>query len=310
MSDREDHEDGAPAKLSVRDSIAEPADSVSLSDSDPEDPTIPFDAEVEDLSSGEDSSDGDNPKEPTDSSLQEPLFQLKGAGVGFSARSHCIFDCLESAAKRATPGLGEDNIIDGPFVRPILPPPKKDGEKGGLLSNKQAPVLPSSKGVPDYVAHPERWTKYSLEGVPETSNSRNSQVAQEYIQSLRKQRQGALGGDAQKPFSLAFNQDHSSSSEGKIVFSRPGQTSERQPGRKCGEELKKAVGLCHLEDLPTEEECVHPGTMEGKRKRKRESENAERDSEQPHPLAVGFNIGRKVNRKNFRRISEKDDDDH
>uniref|UniRef100_A0A8C5YU52 U5 small nuclear ribonucleoprotein TSSC4 n=1 Tax=Marmota marmota marmota TaxID=9994 RepID=A0A8C5YU52_MARMA len=90
-------------------------------------------------------------------------FLLRGVSSTFSQRSHSIFDCLEGAARRgptsAAPTGRSDN--GGP-KRPPMPsshPPAAD------------PDPPRVPPLPDYVAHPERWTKYSLEDVAEASES-------------------------------------------------------------------------------------------------------------------------------------------
>uniref|UniRef100_A0A8C9V2A2 U5 small nuclear ribonucleoprotein TSSC4 n=1 Tax=Scleropages formosus TaxID=113540 RepID=A0A8C9V2A2_SCLFO len=275
--------------------ILQLSDTASLSDSEPEVPSVTYGTKVEDLSSsGSESSDEDPPEGHTGS--QQPLFQLKGMSAGFSSRSHNIFDCLESSAKNAMPGLGEDNLIDKTFVRPMLPPlaPSKPSTKSAS----------SSRVVPDYVAHPERWTKYSLEDVPETSDSKNSQVAQEYIFGLQQQRQGRWPVSVQESFTPVFNQDHSSMSDKKIVFSRPSQGGEAQLERKPVVGKKSEVGLCHLEDL--DQECVPSST--GKRKRKCGSDKGDVGDGQEQPPTPGFNSSRKVNRKNFRRAAEGDED--
>ncbi|KAL4642130.1 protein TSSC4 [Arapaima gigas] len=306
-SARESRVKGDQKKLRGTDNSDDLSDTESLSDSEPELPPVTLGNTVEDLSSSESESSDEEPPEGHAGS-NEPLFQLKGMSAGFSSRSHSIFDGLESSAKLATPGLGEDNIIDKTFVRPMLPPvtrTKKEGNKISLPPNKSCTKSAlCSKRVPDYVAHPERWTKYSLEDVPETSNSKNSQVAQEYIHGLQQQRQMQSTVNTQKSFTPVFNQDHSSMYDGKIVFSRPGQGSEAQLEHKPVGSKKSEVGLCHLEDL--DEECVSSSTGEGKRKRKWESDKVVASDGQP---AVGFSSSRKVNRKNFRRAAEEEDED-
>ncbi|KAJ8405223.1 hypothetical protein AAFF_G00322140 [Aldrovandia affinis] len=299
------------SKLASSDA-AELSDTSSLSDSDPEDSTTHFDAEVENLSSGEPSPDRD-PLGYVGSSSREPFFQLKGGSAGFSTRSQSIFDCLESAAKLATPGLSEDNVIDGAFVRPMPPllSQRKKEERREAAPGKPLSKTPgSSVGMPESPTHTARWTKYSLEDVPETSDRKNSEVALEYIQSLQQKKRAI---DAQEPFVPAFNQDHSSSAESKILFSRPSRRGEGQAtkdktseDRKPEGARKKEVDLFHLEDPEEEAKTAQPGTEHGKRKWT--EEEGEGDDAQQQ-AAVGFNCGRKINRKNFRRGAEKGEDD-
>ncbi|XP_066556899.1 U5 small nuclear ribonucleoprotein TSSC4 [Amia ocellicauda] len=323
------------------------SDTVSLSDSsDAEDNIAGFDPEVEDLSSSsggeggeeeEDSVDGGG-RPPQAASSREPFFRLKGTSAVFSSRSQSIFDCLESAAKLAAPSLGEDNLVDGAFVRPLPPPPerrRREAEEGARPPGKTLSPNPrplTSKGVPDYLAHPERWTKYSLEDVPETSGSRNAAVAKEYIEGLQRRRgRGAWAPDHQESFTPAFNQDQSSSSDCRIVFSKPrsipeeeeedGEEERPRPGKgvRQREKDKKEVGLLHLEELEEEmkaelEKAGRSKQEAEKRKRAREQQEEEEEEEEEEEMegrraGVGFNANRKVNRKNFRKTVEREEDE-
>ncbi|KAI1898632.1 hypothetical protein AGOR_G00074380 [Albula goreensis] len=309
MCDQEDQSNAALNKLANTDTT-ELSDTSSLSDSDSEDPIMCFDAEVENLSSSGEPSPDRYPLGPhVGSSSQEPSFQLKGGSAGFSTRSHSIFDCLESAAKKATPGLSDDNVIDGAFVRP-MPPLLSMRKKEGKREAAHKP-LSSCVETPESPTHSVRWVKYSLEDVPETSNKQNSQMALQYIQSLQQQKKGPLAIDAKDPFIPAFNQDHSSSPDSKILFSKPKRPGEGQVTKDKTSECqkpegarKKEVGLFHLDEADEETEMNHPSTRLGKRRLV--SEEGSRDDAQPQS-AVGFNYSRKVKRKNFRRGAEEDD---
>ncbi|MGH0157182.1 UNVERIFIED_CONTAM: hypothetical protein FKN15_033159 [Acipenser sinensis] len=346
MSDKDDDGDArrvVPGKATDCDNTVL-SDTISLSDSDPEDSTAPYDPEVEDLSSDE-SSDGDCSSVPLGSAsagTKEP-FQLKGTSSGFSFRSQSIFDSLGAAGKRAAPSLGDDDLSDGPFVRPLPPlAKKKDVEHG-------APK-PLSRAVPDYLAHPERWTKYSLEDVPETSNQRNTAVAQEFMGSLQKRKgesmdtresskmnycwvekyaiclilqrntavaQEFMGSlqkrkgesmDTRESFSPAFNQENSSSASGcRIVFSKPSRAddaAEKQEEEECeGRERGR-------EDSVKKVGLLHLKELEDevkadlKRKRVDEGEGAG-----GLVAAVGFHSSRKINRKNIRKTVENQKED-
>ncbi|KAJ8337934.1 hypothetical protein SKAU_G00369000 [Synaphobranchus kaupii] len=297
---------------------AELSDTSSLSDSDPEDSPTHFDAEMENLSSsGEPSPDRDPLGDCAGSGSRKPSFQLKGGSASFSSRSQSIFDCLESAAKLATPGLGEDNVIDGAFLRPMpLLSPRKREEKREAAPGKPLLKPPSSAaaaGAPESPARTARWTKYSLEDVPETSDRQNSQVALEYIQGLQQQKKGSAAVETQEPFVPAFNQDHTSSAESKILFSRPGRRDEGQAakdktpeGSKCEGGKKKEVGLFHLEEPEEEPKAAEPPS--GQRKRNRSSEEGKEDDGEQQS-AVGFNCSRKINRKKFRRGGDEEEED-
>nr|XP_029495315.1 protein TSSC4-like [Oncorhynchus nerka]XP_029495316.1 protein TSSC4-like [Oncorhynchus nerka]XP_029495317.1 protein TSSC4-like [Oncorhynchus nerka]XP_029495318.1 protein TSSC4-like [Oncorhynchus nerka] len=309
MCEQEDHGDGGRNKLSNSDAI-KLTDNLSLSDSDPEERNESIDPEVEDLSSSDDEEHQNSCPGP-----KKPAFSLTGGSSSFSNRSRSIFDCLESAAKLSSSHLGQDNVIDGVFARPppppLLPSGKKYGEKVGELVSKP----PQKRGVPDYLVNPERWTRYDLEDVPDTSDSKNSMVAQQYIQSLQqKEKENTMEDDPEEPFTPTFNQGQSSSSEHKIVFSRPSRSQKDESAEVNKPDRTKAgMGLCHLDDEEEEgiAQAIAPQRpKESERKRKwtpvGDAEGVLIDRKDQPP--IGFVISRNVKRKNFRKVSEKEED--
>ncbi|KAM5186498.1 U5 small nuclear ribonucleoprotein TSSC4 [Callospermophilus lateralis] len=248
-----------------------PSDTVSLSDSD-SDLSLPGAAEVE-APSPEDSGAEEPPWSPAGlpRAAAQP-FLLRGVSSTFSQRSHSIFDCLEGAARRvptsAAPSSRSDN--GGP-KRPPMPsshPPAAD------------PDPPRVPPLPDYVAHPERWTKYSLEDVAEASEQSNQAAARAFL--------GSRSRAAPADYTPSFNQRPSSGGEGRVVFTKPVRVGEARAERKRA--LKKGdvpgvggegpVELAHLIGLgsPEAEECgsalglqdlgtpsgaVHPGSSPG-----------------------------------------------
>ncbi|KAJ8281788.1 hypothetical protein COCON_G00043070 [Conger conger] len=278
-------------KNPVSSDAAELSDTSSLSDSDPEDSATHFRAEVENLSSSGDSSPDRAPLGACGRSGPRKLpFQLQGGSADFSSRSQSI------------------------FLRPMpLLPQRKREEKREGVAGRPPPTPPSSAaGVPESPTHSPRWTKYSLEDVPETSERKNSQVALEYIQGLQQRRRESQTGE--EPFVPAFNQDHSSRGDSKILFSRPGRRDEGQAARDkahegCASEggKKKEVGLFHLEEPEEDPKSAEPS--KGPRKRNCAPEEEEEDDGQPQS-AVGFNSGRKVNRKKFRRGGEQEEEEN
>ncbi|KAM8968827.1 protein TSSC4 [Sarcophilus harrisii] len=226
----------------------------------------------------EEEEEGDSPQPPP----QPPTapsrpFLLRGTSPTFSLRSHSIFGGLEGAARP----LGE------PFKRPLPPP---------------APA-PSRPPLPDYVAHPERWTKYSLHDVPETSDRSNRAVALEFLGDLRR-RAGAQSPAPPDTCSPSFNQDPSSRGAGRIVFTKPAKTGERKrpPGdlREPGDE---PVALGHLGSAGGPE-----GEGEGEEPPRGREEPQDADmgeEEAPHPEPsepepVGFHGSKKRSREHLR----------
>lgn len=301
MSDPKGRDD-TPNSLSNRDVIDLP-DDASLSDSDPDESSQPLSRKVEELSS---SSDEENVQHGSDVPQGTPMFKLTGGSFGFSYRSRNIFDQLDGAVKLTSSQLAEDNVIDGTFARPAPPsPPMKLGEP------EKTKKASSTKTVPDYLLHPERWTRYDLDDVPETSDRENSKVAHEFIQGLHNRRRSQEA--TASSFSPAFNQDHSSSSEHKIIFSKPSQSSkdEGQNVHKVDRANTKEVGLVHLGGEQEEEEegkmaPLHQNLSRDGKEKKRKWLN-EGNDEEGRESNVTFGRGRKVNRKNFRKAVEEED---
>ncbi|KAJ7344376.1 hypothetical protein JRQ81_000326 [Phrynocephalus forsythii] len=323
-----------------------PSDTVSLSDSDSEDLTFADDPEVATISPEEPLSlekRGSKSDENGDffcSEQKSPVqpFHLKGMSSSFSQRSQSIFDCLEGAAKRTVPSVAEDNVIDGRFKRPLPPPnisSKMPAESLGR-PNKPPPSVKAPPSVPDYVTHPERWTKYSLDDVPESSEKTNRSTAMEFLEGLKKSKEEQTSPCPER-YTPSFNQDASSSGAGRIIFTKPTKTplcrSERKrPHAKEDQETKLNDTEQELKEKSpkkpsTQEEgenaAQNPpegGTKEpeGWTQQKLEEPNvqkkAETDSSEASEgkgmTAEGFHGSKKRNRKQFRpKVSHEEDEE-
>ncbi|NWH56237.1 TSSC4 protein, partial [Geococcyx californianus] len=308
-----------------------PSDTVSLSDSDSDDLGLADEAEVDTVSPEEPSvDDGDYRSEEasdsSNSSHRSPVqpFHLRGTSSTFSLRSQSIFDCLEETAKLSVPSMQEDNVIDGRFKRPL--PPTTISSKmipeslGKQAKSVQAPR--TSPAVPDYVTHPERWTKYSLDGVSESTDKTNRAVAMEFLEGLKKrgEEQSSATQDSYTPY---FNQDPSSCGAGRIVFTKPikrgvdgleKKTSSGESDKKHMKTDLKGKSL-KTDDLREEDkvELEHLDSGSGKATEEEKCKmaaylNAEGklsarfggEGEEPLVETVGFHCSKKKNRKNFR----------
>lgn len=289
MSDPKRTKKGASDSLSNRDTIELP-DDLSLSDSDPDEPDEKFVRKVEDLSSSSEDEEDAHFGQPV--SQENPTFKLTGGSSGFCDRSKDIFAQLDCAAKHTSKQLGEDNVLDGTFARPAPPsPPQAAHRKCG--AGPEATIKKTSKNLPDYLAHPERWTRYSLEDVSETSDRKNTQVAHQYLQGLqdRKRSQDAVP----ETFSPAFNQGHSSTYENKIVFNKP---KSKDQSEKPHHVRKEEVGLLHLDDGEEKEgggAPPHLSSWENEKKKRKWV------TEEDKKVTSVFNTNKKVNRKHFRK---------
>ncbi|XP_062271768.1 U5 small nuclear ribonucleoprotein TSSC4 [Scomber scombrus] len=262
-------------------------------------------------------------------------FSLRGGSSGFSNRSHSIFECLDSVAKLASSTLGQDNVIDGVFARPLPPAPSRKTSQPPPSGSTPA----KKRGVPDYMVHPDRWTHYSLEDVAETSDRGNSRAALQYLASLQPKK------EEPEPDSQG---DASCSTKQKIIFSKPSllakkPADEPSAGRgqdkkmrlshlveevdECtvGKEKKKGVGrriderkedsVKKTEDTGKEEVkqttavISQPEAEEKEKKQKErgvveEEEDVEEKKEQANPSFASF---RKRHQKNYRRSSQQED---
>ncbi|XP_036055651.1 protein TSSC4 [Onychomys torridus] len=245
-----------------------PSDTVSLSDSD-SDLSLPSGAEMQVLSperlSGEaqeDSGPDDPPSPPTGiSTTAAQPFLLRGMSSTFSQRSHSIFDCLESAARQALPSAPQTSVADnGSFKRPVAPPSQTPARNLSRVHESTGPTRVPP--VPDYVSHPERWTKYSLEDVAEGSEQSNRDAALAFL--------GSRSQASPTDYVPSFNQDPSSCGKGRVVFTKPVRGSEARAERKrllqkgsvssTGSEA--SVELAHLAGPEAEEWSGHQGLQE------------------------------------------------
>ncbi|NXO83695.1 TSSC4 protein, partial [Sitta europaea] len=308
-----------------------PSDTVSLSDSDSDDLGLAEEAEVDTISPEEPSVDegdfksGEAP-DSSDSTQRSPVqpFHLKGMSSTFSLRSQSIFDCLEEAAKQSVPSLREDNVVDGRFKRP-LPPTTVAGAVGAESMRRQGRAVQApraSPAVPDYVAHPERWTKYSLEGVSECSDQTNRAVAMEFLGGL-KERGEQQSSATQESYTPSFNQDPSSCGAGRIVFTKPtkrgvdGLEKKISTGEDDKKQMKtdvKGKSVKKTDDLREEDkvELGHLDSDSGKAAEEEEYMMGDQNTEykpdaklsdageEPSLGAVGFHCSKKKSRKNFR----------
>lgn len=296
---------GEPSLDSETEQVTEyetlPSDSISLSDSD-SNLSWPGGAEVESLSPevlpGEAPDLEEPPSHPTGTptTAVQP-FHLRGMSSTFSQRSHSIFDCLEGAARRVPPPAAQSSISDnGDFKRPLAP--SSQPPVGGLGKAHGSPDSRRVARIPDYVAHPERWTKYSLEDVSEATEQSNQAAALAFLDS----RSPAVPAD----YTPSFNQDPSSCGEGRVVFTKPARASETRPERKRAltkEDLggEGPVELTHLAGpgSPEREEWSSP---QGLHEVVMPSGATYTGSSPGPPGAetVGFHVSKKRSREHFR----------
>lgn len=298
------------------------ADADSLSDSDPDPDTgVAEYPEVNTLSTEEEAAaphllGGLQPHSVLSSRQKTPVqpFHLKGMSSTFNMRSQSIFDGLEGTAKPAN----KDTVPEWNFKLPLSP--GFSTRSPGNVTAQQARLKSS---VPDYVAHPERWTKYSLEEVAESSDRTNSLVAENFIEDMRRRKVAVKVPVAPVGFTPAFNQDTSSSGAGRILFAKPIKSESHKKSYDEGQkDQKKSKPVLELEvtKISTEWgedeeeglEKVSPGNLEVKLEDSKELDVSDADSvpDKGSNLEPGFHGNKKRIRKNIRaRLSATEGED-
>lgn len=277
-------------------------DENELSASDESEPeeapsTAPFDPELD----GEDDSDDDDVVEyvAPGGGQKTSTFNLKGGGSEFSSRSQSIFDCLDNVAKVTSSSLGQDNVIDGVFARPLPPLPSRKTSHPPSSS----PVPAKKRGVPDYMVNPDRWTHYSLEDVPETSDKGNSRVAHEFLASLQPK----------KELSDSLN---SLESLQKIIFSKPNRVGKEQTGNRqlwAERRKEKGMSLSHLDEEDEEGDNKRGAGNKPEQSTKNEDikseqtgvgkQKAKEDVTEETTIQAGFSSFKKSTRKTYRKTT-------
>ncbi|KAF1392503.1 hypothetical protein PFLUV_G00028640 [Perca fluviatilis] len=290
-------------------------DELSASDeSEPEErPSIaPFDPELND-DDDDDDDDDDYRGEVEISALAghraQSSFSLRGGSSAFSTRSHNIFECLDSVARPTTSSLSHDNVTDGVFARPLPPHPSRKTSQP--LANCPTPA--KKKGVPDYLVHPERWTRYSLEEVTMTCDKGNRRVAHNFLSSLQQRKELQESGS-----------DSSCDIQQKIIFSRPSGLLIEQPAEQLSAVGgKEETHLSHLEEDDEDEEGMEKARNQSVEKAEERARDEEKDmrgvldrpeekkpvqkqkeEEEANPAFTSF---RKTKRNNYRKSSGRDD---
>ncbi|XP_034425463.1 protein TSSC4 [Hippoglossus hippoglossus] len=303
----------------MSDQKSDHSDVDDLSDSDESEPeekpnTTPFDQELD----HDDHDDGDFGGVVLSAPAAQMSFSLRGGGSAFSNRKQSIFDKLDNAVQRTSSSTSQDNITDGVFALPQPPCPSL--KRSQPQSTSSTP--PKKKEFPDYMAHPERWTHYSLEDVTETSDRDNSKAAHQFLSSLKKDREC----------------DSSCNIQEKMIFSRPSKLPKDQTADQplAVRANKRGMHLSHLEDEEGWVEARKKEKSGGKGTEQEEEEIKERKTDQEKNIRVlgqpeeekkkqmpkereegtgvktevakpSFTTFRKPKSKNYRKSTEEDD---
>ncbi|XP_041640777.1 protein TSSC4 [Cheilinus undulatus] len=285
--------------------LVEDEDELSVSDdSEPEERPMlaPFDP---DLDHSDDDDDDEEVRAPAGCS-EKSQFSLKGGGSAFSHRTHSIFDCLDSLAKpsssSSSSSSSQNQQTDSVFARPQAPPPSRKTSQPPL----SPPNPPKKKWTPDYLLHPERWTHYSLEDVSETSDHGNARAALNFLSALKEGKQEEQSGGDSPVCDL----------QQRMIYNKPSRPRREEATVRSRE---KETRLSHLQE-EGEEEGRETREDEGRR-REAEEEHAEgrtdeekqrlgerEQEEEKEESGAVFTSFRKMNSKNYRRSSGREED--
>ncbi|XP_028434235.1 U5 small nuclear ribonucleoprotein TSSC4 isoform X2 [Perca flavescens] len=287
-------------------------DELSASDeSEPEErpSSAPFDPELDDDDDDDDDYGGEVEISALAGHQAQSSFSLRGGSSAFSNRSHSIFECLDSVTRPTASSLSHDNVTDGVFALPLPPHPSRKTSQP-LAS---CPTPAKKRGVPDYLVHPERWTRYSLEEVTMTCDKGNRRVAHNFLSSLQQRKELQESGS-----------DSSCDIQQKIIFSRPSGLLIEQPAEQLSAVGgKEETHLSHLEEDDEDEEGTEKARNQSVEKAKERARDEEKDTrgvldrpeekkpvqkqkaeEEANPAFTSF---RKTKRKNYRKSSGRDD---
>ncbi|KAM4596756.1 U5 small nuclear ribonucleoprotein TSSC4 isoform 1-T2 [Fundulus diaphanus] len=223
----------------------------------------------------------------------QSTFTLSGGSSGFSYRSRNIFDCLDTVEKRSIPSLNQGNSAES---RKTSHPPST------------SPIPVKKSGVPDYLVHPERWTRYSLEDVVESSDQDNRRVAFQFLSSLQRQTKSDPPCDIEE----------------RLIFSRPKRLQKDQAAVQLSPDLQgkeKELQLSHLEEEEEEEdneerEQAEAGEQITEKTRQEETSKektvsgpvAQEEEKKLKESGVNFTSFRKIKVKNYRKSSADKED--
>ncbi|KAM9765833.1 U5 small nuclear ribonucleoprotein TSSC4 [Menidia menidia] len=271
-------------------------DELSASDdSEPEErPSgAPFDPDL-------DCSDGDEEVEFCAPAVQSP-FILSGGGSAFSLRSHSIFNCLDGVEKQPVTSLKRGIAKESQNTSD--PPPA-------------CPTPPKKRGVPDYLLHPERWTRYSLEDVPESSDQDNRRAAHQFLSSLRQEakpdppcdiKQRMVFSKPKKPLKEQLPEQALADQPGKekglsLSHLSEGEEGQERGGGGGGEQARLKTEQLGQADAEEDEGVEVTGAVDSAERKKRVQEKTMQDS------SPSFTSFRKIKGKNYRRSSVREDD--
>lgn len=273
----------------IRDHKDDDDDVLELSASDESEPEeapreAPFDPELDHSDEDGEVMTSVSPSAPA----AQSSFTLSGASSGFSFRSRSIFDCLDSVEKRSVTPRNQGNSAES---RKTSHPPST------------SPIPQKKRGVPDYLVHPERWTRYSLEDVAESSDQDNRRAAHQFLSGLHQEAKSDPRCDVQE----------------RMLFSRPKRLSKEQVAVPPDlQEKEKELQLSHLADEDEGNEGRERAEVgDTTEKSKQGKKNKEKSMDEPVAVEeekklgeskVNFTSFRKTTAKNYRRNSgEKED---
>ncbi|GIX90658.1 protein TSSC4 [Caerostris extrusa] len=210
-------------------------------------------------------------------------FSLKSSS-DFASRSGNVFGNLQLLEKHHEKWISENKVEDvvepnndnltnfEPFEEPLLKkhckrkPFKKPYGLQTMRQNsnffkKPFPVKQKKVAVPNFKLQPQKWTKYSLEDIPVSSDASNRAVALQFINEIRKAKEVSMPDINEAEEKITFNKPITkkqkikvSSSTSDFTLVKPVSNSKSSTDVNISTQNKSkglAVKLAHLQ----EEDC-------------------------------------------------------
>ncbi|GIY87677.1 protein TSSC4 [Caerostris darwini] len=210
-------------------------------------------------------------------------FSLKSSS-DFASRSGNVFGNLQLLEKHHEKWISEnkvedvgepnnDNLTDfEPFEKPLLrkhckrkpfekPYGRETMRQNSNFFKKPFPVKQKKVAVPNFKLQPQKWTKYSLEDIPVSSDASNRAVALQFINEIRKAKEVSMPDINEAAEKITFNKPITkkqkikvSSTTSDFTLVKPVSNSKSSTDVNISTQNKSkglAVKLTHLQ----EEDC-------------------------------------------------------
>lgn len=185
------------------------------------------------------------------SKLNSDLFSINGSNNEFTQRQKNVFDQLNTIAYNKVDTKEDDSVPDTEHVNVIDRTQKRITKqfrgRESIFKRPHVPVRNLSKKIPDYCLNPHKWTKYSLEDVPneDMSERGNTAAAVSFLKELADRREKTEDTDEPETSKIVFRKNLLNSSNIRTAQFDPDEKIFRNskvimPEYVVGQKIKKA----------------------------------------------------------------------